>query len=399
MKPDASKEDLPLAEAERIAYLIAGFLRKTITEEEHDELDAWVIASEENMRLFEELTDENNIEAALLWQKKLDGQKALHKIKQKVGLRKHSRPFLHSFWLYAVTACLILFVIGWVWWKRGDGNGSKLAHISKEEGVHPGTDKAVLTLASGRTIILDSIGTGLLAREGNINIENKGGGALVYLGQDTTMNYNTVSIPRGGQYMITLGDGTKVWLNAETSLRFPAGFSARHREVELSGEAYFEVAKDPARPFTVNIHTSSGDGGKVEVLGTHFNIDSYGDESYVKTTLLEGSVRVQKGGTIKLISPGEQAQMGKDIKVVSVDTKKEVAWKEGLFVFHEAPMSIIAPQLSRWYDVDIEQKGAIPYHFTATIERKESIQEVLQILEATHRVHFNLQGKKLMIQP
>jgi ferric-dicitrate binding protein FerR (iron transport regulator) len=239
----------------------------------------------------------------------------------------------------------------------------------------------------------------MVTNEGSVSIKKGEQGELIYEGTDTEMKYNTVSTPRGGQYKLVLGDGTRVWLNAESSLKFPAGFSLNQREVELRGEAYFEVAKNPARPFKVTVLTPSGDGGTVEVLGTHFNINSYGDEPVVKTTLLEGSVRVTKAGHTVVIRPGEQAQAGATIRVVHTDTDQEVGWKEGEFVFRNATIQQVAAQLTRWYDVEVEYRGSVTDHFNATIDRKESLQSLLKLLEGTKRVHFTLAGKKLIIGP
>jgi transmembrane sensor len=407
MKHGYTNGEDPLPVAERIAYLIAGFLRNSLTEEEHDELDDWVVASDENTRLFEELTDPDNLEAMLEWRRHVDQQKTLNQIKENIGLRRPGKSFLHSLWPMTIAvACLLAVAAGaYFWIIREKDNDKAAVQNSEVQNAKPGTDKAVLTLASGRTIILDSGGAGLLANEGNISIKKGQEGELIYDGTDTEMKYNIVSTPRGGQYKIVLGDGTRVWLNAESSLKFPAGFSLQHREVEIRGEGYFEVAKNAERPFKVKIVTPWGDGGLVEVLGTHFNINSYGDEAMVKTTLLEGSVRVtlrqaQDNNHSVVLQPGQQVQSnGNNLKIVAADTGKETAWKEGKFVFSDATIQNIAGQIARWYDVEVEYSGKIPYHFNATIDRDEPLENVLTALEATKNVQFTLEGKKLIIRP
>jgi ferric-dicitrate binding protein FerR (iron transport regulator) len=403
MKPDPPNNDhsqhLPVAE--RIAYLIAGFLSKTITAAEHDELDAWVMESDDNMRLFEELTDEENIQKALDWRRQVNEQRSLQNIREELGLGGTERRPFPRYFPYAIAALLLFTLVSLILFiSRKTGKDTNDVAVKQQVPANvKDHDKAVLTLADGRTIILDDSGNGLLAKQGNIQIQKGNGAQLVYSGNDGEMRYNTVSTPRGGQYKIVLGDGTEVWLNAESSIRFPAGFDAKQRQVELRGEAYFEVAKNPSSPFKVTILTPAGDGGTVTVLGTHFNVNAYADEGQVMTTLLEGSVRVDHEGKTTLLKPGQQAQVGESVKTVPVDAQKEIAWKNGLFIFHDASIAAIGAQLARWYDLDIEMKGNNSVHYNATIDRSEPIENVLRVLEATQRVHFELQGKKLIIRP
>lgn len=401
MKHNDLNEGDQLPAAERIAYLIAGYLANTLTEAEHDELDDWVVASEENTKFFEELTDEDNIEAGIRWHQNLERQKALQKIKEDLGLRRAERPFFRSFWPYLVAACLLLSVAGIYLLKTAVPKKITPALVKNNgvNAIHPGQDQAVLTLANGRTIILDSTGTGLLATEGSVHVSKQRGGEILYSGNDKNRNYNIVSTPRGGQYKLVLGDGTRVWLNAESSLKFPAGFAPHHRDVELQGEAYFEVAKNPAQPFKVTIKSPSGNGGTVEVLGTHFNINSYGEEATVKTTLLEGSVQVEREGKRVVLKPGQQAQSGIGINVIMVNPEEAVAWKNGLFLFRDAPIYAIGAQISRWYNLDVEYRGSIPYHFNAAIDRKEPLAQLLNLLAGTKQVHFSVENKKLIISP
>jgi len=402
MKPNQPNGNKQLPVAERIAYLIAGFLGNTLTKVEHDELDAWVVAKEENTRLFEELTDEANIEAGIDWHKQLDQQKALSKIKEGLGLRQKSKPFLRSLWPYLVAASLIIAVVSIYLFKLKNPkvDTPAQAQTNNKEVIKPGRDQAVLILSNGRTIILDSSGTGLLATEGEITVKKGSGGEIIYDGNDKQTRYNLVSTPRGGQYKLVLADGTIVWLNAESSLNFPAGFAADKREVELKGEGYFEVAKNDKKSFRVKVLTDTGEEeSSVEVLGTHFNINSYGDEGMVKTTLLEGSVSVNRQGKEVILKPGQQAQIKNGIKVIAAEVEKEVAWKDGLFVFRDASIQTIGAQIARWYDVELEYKGNIAYHFNATIDRKEPLRNLLKLLEDTKRVHFKIDGKKLIIEP
>jgi ferric-dicitrate binding protein FerR (iron transport regulator) len=209
--------------------------------------------------------------------------------------------------------------------------------------------------------------------------------------------YNTISTPRGGQYELMLSDGSKVWLNAASSLRFSASFVGKERKVELLGEAYFEVAKNAAMPFKVKVH-----GMEVEVLGTHFNINSYDNESMIRTTLLEGSVKINKNNSSSLLKPGQQAQMNKagEIKIINnVDVEEAIAWKEGKFQFDKADIHDIMRQLARWYDVDVEYKGTVSSHFGGTISRDVNLSQVLNMLHLTGEVNFQIQDKKVLVMP
>ena len=265
--------------------------------------------------------------------------------------------------------------------------------------VAPGGNKAILTLANGTSIILDSAANGTLTTQGNSKIL-KLNGMLSYntlKNKSSEVLYNTISTPRGGQYELMHSDGSKVWLNAASSLRFPAAFVGKERKVELLGEAYFEVAKNAAMPFKVKVH-----GMEVEVLGTHFNINSYDNESMIRTTLLEGSVKINKNNSSSLLKPGEQAQMNKagEIKIINnVDVEEAIAWKEGKFQFDKADIHDIMRQLARWYDVDVEYKGTVSSHFGGTISRDVNLSQVLNMLHLTGEVNFQIQDKKVLVMP
>lgn len=289
--------------------------------------------------------------------------------------------------------------------------------IAKTENIHedkndvsPGRNTAVLTLANGATINLDSAANGALTTQGNSKIL-KLNGLLSYstLNNKSTKGlYNTISTPRGGQYQLILADGSKVWLNAESSLRFPVSFTGKERKVELVGEAYFEVAhisslrgegreKAAAMPFKVKVH-----GMEVEVLGTHFNINSYDNESMVRTTLLEGSIKINKNNSSSLLKPGQQAQMNKsgEIKIINnADVEEAIAWKEGKFQFDRADIYAIMRQLARWYDVDVEYKGIVSSHFGGTISRDVNLSQVLNMLHLTGEVKFQIKDKKVVVMP
>jgi len=265
--------------------------------------------------------------------------------------------------------------------------------------VLPGGDKATLTLADGSTVILDEAKNGILAQQGSSKII-KVGAKLLYDPTDKNSKdvvYNTISTPKGGQYQLELPDGSLVWLNATSSIHFPTLFAGKERRVEITGEAYFEVAKNRDMPFIVSVN-----GAEVQVLGTHFNVNAYSDEDNVKTTLLEGSVRFVHGVNADMLKPGQQSQLAGDgqVKVVSnVDVDEVVAWKNGMFDFENAGIETVMRQLSRWYDVEIEYKGKPDDLFIAEIRRQIKLSDALKALELTGKVKFEIQGKKIIVMP
>lgn len=397
MKPDGPNQEPQLPLAERIAYLIAGYLRGTLTEAEHDELDAWVVASEENTRLFEDLTDENNVEAAMYWHQNLNKEKARKKIKEELGLRK-ARPFLYRFGPYAIAACLLIAVGIYLVKNWNSRQQSAAPATPQQPGSMPSIqDRAVLTLASGRTIILDTTGSGLPASEDGATIRHGSGAQIIYESPAAAELHHTLSIPRGGQYQVVLSDGTRIWLNAASSLRFPAGFTGPERQVELRGEGYFEVTSDRQKPFVVSLPATGG--ARIRATGTHFNVRAYADGSPTSATLLEGAVEVSHSNDTRLLKPGQQALLGNDISIIDANPDKEAAWRRRVFYFADDPIETVAAEISRWYDVDIEYRGKITYHLTAELERDLPLESLLKKLEGTKKVHFELDGRKLVIRP
>jgi len=267
----------------------------------------------------------------------------------------------------------------------------------------PGGNRAVLTLGDGSTIVLDNAKNGILAQQGNTKVLKLNGKLSYNPGNarhDETV-YNTISTPRGGQYQIELPDGSQVWLNAVSSIRFPAAFAGNERKVEITGEAYFEVAKNAAMPFKVVIATPSENGTEIEVTGTRFNIMAYNDEAAVKTTLLEGSVKINQESKAVPLKPGQQARWhDKSIKIIDhVDTEEAVAWKNGYFQFASASLQQVMRQIARWYDVDISYAGKVPERrFGGKISRDNNASEVLKVLELS-KVKFRIEDKRIIVTP
>src|SRR6185312_9956911 len=306
---------------------------------------------------------------------------------------------------WAAAAILLLFASGGYLFLNHENSKTQVASIHNNVPVNdaaPGGNKAILTLANGSKIVLNNVKNGALTQQGNTKVVKLDDGKLAYQSDETTapiaVEYNTVSTPRGGQYQLTLADGSKVWLNAESAITFPTAFTGNERKVTIKGEAYFEVAHDASKPFQVTVN-----GMQVAVLGTHFNINAYDDEGNTKTTLLEGSVKVSKGNLHRIIVPGEQAVINNLSDIINVNNDANldavIAWKNGKFYFDHSNIRTVMNQISRWYNVDIEYSGNVSKIFGGTISRNVSASNVFRILEATGGVHFKIEGKKVIVEP
>lgn len=321
-----------------------------------------------------------------------------------VSMNDGNKP-KHYLWRRMAVAASILLVLAsgtWLYLSRTASTDIAKTEVSNRPAdLLPGGNKALLTLDDGRTIILDSAANGIVAQQGGASISKTENGQLAYKTADAesvTVLYNTLSTPRGGQYQVVLPDGSKVWLNSASSLRYPTAFTGKERRIEIKGEAYFEVAKNASTPFIVNVEGKA----EVQVLGTHFNINSYADEPAIATTLLEGSVRVTGLQTkeTKLISPGQQARLNANGQLSlgkNVDVAQVMAWKNGIFNFENADLPTVLRQLSRWYDVDVVYEAAVPQReFGGKMQRDLKLSQILRILEK-NGVHYRVEGKKLII--
>jgi len=298
-----------------------------------------------------------------------------------------------------VAASLLVCVgLGFVFLNQKSKTSSTFAKTELKD-VLPGSNKATLTLADGSVVDLDHAVNGELAKQNGIVIRKTENGQLEYVVQDNpnaVSGTNTIATPRGGQYKVRLPDGTMVWLNAASSLKYPYPFDKNERLVELRGEAYFEVAKDHHRPFRVNaIHQT------VEVLGTHFNINAYIDEPALKTTLLEGSVKVKAGNSQVFLRPGEQSKLNaiNEQLVIdkNIDAEQSIAWKNEVFAFNNEDIKSVMRQISRWYDIDVIYRGKITTEkYFGEIPRNTNLSEVFKILELNH-VQVEISGKTLTI--
>ncbi|MBV4357332.1 FecR family protein [Pinibacter aurantiacus] len=384
--------------AQRIAYLVAGFINKTLTTREHDELDEWVGQSDENMELFARLTDERNINEAMSFMQSLDKDSAYDKIKTQIFPEKSKRKWL----LPASIAAIVLIAFGIDWFIKSNTVEStpipSTIAFNNAPDKQPGSAKAVLQLTDGKTIELVNSTNGTVAKEGAVVIAANGE-SIAYTGSKSSVNataYNTLTVPKGGRYKLQLSDGSQVWLNAASSIKYPVAFTGNERKVFIEGEAFFEIAKDASKPFSVQTTNAS-----IQVLGTTFNINTYIDEPRESAVLVEGSIKVVTGKQQQILVPGQQANIEPSGTVTTgVASMQEVTgWKDDNFVFKDEPIENIMRQLARWYDVDISYQGKIERHFNASISRKEPLSKILRLLERTGQVRFTMSANKLEVSP
>jgi len=310
------------------------------------------------------------------------------------------------------AAALVLLIAGFTlyFYLKNQPQNQHVANKQIIQDIKPGGNRATLTLANGKTIVLNDAANGNLAEQAGIAISKTKEGQLVYTINDKgeaengSQYINTISTPNGGQYQVILPDGTRVWLNAASSLRYPAHFNEQVRKVTLSGEAYFEVSKALNKAKLTNIpFIVETEQQEVEVLGTHFNINAYTNEPGVKTTLLEGAVKVGSPGIANksiVLKPGQQSYYSENtLKVNVVDTDEAVAWKNGLFMFKDADLKTVMRSIARWYDVEVVYQGVIPKkEFSGEMYRNLNLDQVLDVL-SFYKVHFRVEGKKIIVNP
>jgi ferric-dicitrate binding protein FerR (iron transport regulator) len=309
-----------------------------------------------------------------------------------------------SIWRWSAAAAVLLALAAYGWLQYHAVPPSSTAVVTPKVDVAPGKAGAILTLEDGRQVVLDSMGGGVVASQNGTQVVLKNG-QLVYdaaVDNNGEVAYNTMSTPKGRQFSLVLPDGSRVWLNAASSLRYPVVFTGKNRMVEVKGEAYFEVAAS-SMPFRVKVNNET----EVQVLGTHFNINSYEDETNISTTLLEGAVRVVNNEKSALLKPGQQAlvpgkyQAGGKIGIVEkADLGKVMAWKNGVFNFQDAKLAQVMRQLERWYDIEVVYEGTVPeLEFIGKMGRDLPLSAVLKGLEMSN-VHFRIEaGRKVVVLP
>ena len=401
---------------EHVQLLFAKYLRKDCSEKEFEELLTWLVTMDED--------EKNTLSTPLreLWDQAKAGKlestadqvnwdhifnRVLHLTDQ-----THIIPPDEAFprridWRRIAAAAIIfgVFISGSIFFLARKSS-IKIARAVTEplrspKDIVPKGNNATLTLSNGAVIVLDTVKNGVIAEQGDEKVVVLDSGKLAYTPAATLRTdsseliYNTISTPRAAQYQLELSDGTKVWLNAASSLRYPTSFTGKDRKVELTGEGYFEVAKNKERPFIVQTR-----GMEVAVLGTHFNVMAYEDEDAIQTTLLEGIVKVRYENQSDLLKPGKQAILRRDnnnLTVSDANINQAVAWKNGYFYFNRTDIKAIMRQVSRWYDLDIVYEAPLPdMTFSGKIERQLPLSGITHLLESS-QIHFRIVGKKCII--
>ena len=397
-------------EGEKMRYLLQQYAANKASKQEVAEMFEWLQSPEGEGMLKQLIVDKDGNETQEIAFSQKDWDKMWTVIKRETNPPLRKSIYRSMLRAQAVAAIFLLALAGGIYFllhKESSKAPAPVAAAGYRNDIPAGGNKAILTLANGSTIVLTGAQKGLLAQQGNTNVVKLASGALEYNIQnknDGQLLYNTIATPRGGQYQMVLPDGTKVWLNAASSLHFPTAFAGNERSVNLAGEAYFEVAHvvSPVTgkriPFHVNVN-----GMDVEVLGTHFNINAYSNEQSIRTTLLEGKVNVTQNGITQKLEPGKQAIVDNEthaITVAEVNTDQAVAWKNGYFRFKVTGIRELMRQVERWYDVEVEYKTTRnDQDYTGIVSRSQNVSALLHMLEGTGTVHFKVEGRRIIVLP
>ncbi|MDP9081787.1 MAG: FecR family protein [Bacteroidota bacterium] len=378
----------------RYQELAKKWLNKTITPEEQAEFAAWYNHDQDSPI---------EIPGDFAENEEVLKERILNKINRDINQKNTRIRKTTLRWLSVTSAAATLILaIGFIYFHGHKNSSTKrvvFSHQLKND-ITPGGNKAILTLSNGTRINLNEAKNGVLANQGQTVLKKDKDGRIIYQAPgkkaiDSSNTFNTINIPRGGQFQVVLSDGSKVWLNSSSSITFPTAFSKTERRVTITGEVYFEVAKNKQLPFRVVAGKQT-----VEVLGTHFNINAYTDESAIKTTLIEGSVKVSANSNTAILKPEQQSAIfNKTDKIIisTVDTEDVLAWKNGNFQFESAEIPLIMRQASRWYDVDIKYEGEVPKRrFTGSISRNVNLSELLKMLKYTG-INFKIEGKTIIV--
>ncbi len=393
-----------------IAQLILKHFREEINPFEMEQLERWLSETPQNRLFFEGLDNEEDI-LQLIEMEERDkknevGRQLLLEIQKRISLQDIPEEITpvrnmgkkRSWWYAAAAVVVLVAASAFFWWQSDLLQKPAENSFVTEKGadILPGSDRAILTLSNGQQVELRNNGSQVI-NDGELAISNDGG-ELVYAPSDKVV-YNTMTTPKGGQYKITLADGSQVWLNAASSITFPTQFIGAVREVSVTGEVYFEVERNKKMPFIVKTPGNT----RVEVLGTHFNVNTYSDEDYQTTTLVEGLVKVRNQSAEVELKAGQQASIdendasARDIKVSEANVEEVIGWKNNLFVFNNADVPTVMRQISRWYDLDISYKGPVPAKlYRGKIPRDFTLSQVLNALKLAG-VNFEVNGKTLIV--
>ncbi|HEY1167102.1 MAG TPA: FecR domain-containing protein, partial [Chitinophaga sp.] len=387
-----------------ISSLLTRKLYNTLTASEEAELEAWLDKSAGNREILDKLMNENIRKQDIEQLQEFDTESALKRVRARIDRPGTSGKTIWMRYIRrAAVAAIVIALSVSFWIYKSKSPVAPPTYQAKRMEIAPGGNKAMLTLADGTKIDLQSAQSGHIAHQAGAIVSKQAEGKIDYQGTDaaagqsgTVAALNTLWVPKGGQYELTLPDGTRVWLNAASSLTFPVAFTGKERQVRLSGEAYFEVAKHAGKPFLVNI-----DGKQtVEVLGTHFNIKAYSDDPDIRTTLLEGSVKVSSTNNHAVIKPGQMAvnDLKAPLSVRNADLDEVMGWKNGLFVFNDQPMKDVLRIVARWYDVEVEyQTDVSQKKLRGIVSKYKSIRELLDNITITSGIHYKIAGRRVII--
>jgi len=377
----------------RIAYLLERYVNKSCSREELDELFAAIGKGDDPEALDRFLEESWHAELPV---PDIDYEQAYQQIKP-----ASQSPGTVIILKRIAAAAVILLLAGAAYWLLGRRQTTQRPELAEQAGmalIAPGSNRATLTLADGSVVTLDSAGKQVI-RQGEMAIQQQNG-QLLYGNQpaDGSVHYNKLTTPRGGQFRVVLPDGTKVWLNSASMLRYPTAFTGNERMVELEGQGYFEVAANARQPFKVKVQNM-----EVQVLGTDFDIMAYRDEATINTTLLTGSIQVKDGSNEQLLRPGQQAVINNEdhqLTVRTADIRKVTAWKNGLFVFNNMALPAILREVARWYDVDIVYTTSPGTElYGGGIGRNLQLADILALLEGNGYNHFKVEGRKVIVLP
>ncbi|NLR65904.1 DUF4974 domain-containing protein [Chitinophaga varians] len=382
----------------RLKYLLSQYTTRTATSAELEELKTFLGSDDQDAQL-EWMIEEAWVQSAETDRPVFDTQSdtmLARILSAKVIKPSLAKTFYRS---YRAAAAILLLVLAGatILFTRQRKKPAPVA-AAQHKVFQPGSDKAILTLANGQTIELDSNMNGQIAQQGQVSLQTNAG-RLIYKSPsapaNATVSWNTLRTPKGGQYSLVLPDGSRVWLNAASSLQYPTTFTGPTRQVTLNGEAYFEIQPNAAQPFFVTTGETA-----VAVLGTSFNIMAYNNENNIKTTLLQGSVKVSRQSAHHLLKPGQQSLINENgtMEIIDhADTDLAVAWKNGLISFRSADIRTIMRQVERWYNIEVVFKGEVPTRtFTGDIPRTADLSALLRLLEIS-KIHFKLEEEKLIV--
>lgn len=385
---------------DRLASLLARQLNGELAPDELRELADWGNASKLNRDFLNRLTNETWIENESSAWKNIDPAEGYNRWVEYMGKRRRGRIVRIAGWSVAASLLVAIAIGGLVRTTQPTVHANTSAAIVANQTVMPGRNTAVLTLGNGQRLLLDSVAKGEVGVQGGSKVVKADSGSLAYQASGNSsvaVEYNVLTTPRSGQFQLTLPDGSRVWLNNVSSLRYPTSFQGSDRRVELTGEAYFEVARDARKPFVVQVKDAS-----IKVLGTSFNVMAYPEEAGSQTTLLTGAVQVKAGTAEVKLHPDEQAQVSSngELNVVKdVPSADIVSWKDGFFYFGRASFAEVMRQLARWYDIDVVYKGKVPdMEFGGKVDRSLPLNDLLKFLDK-NQIHFRLEGRKLIVLP